>query len=172
MYLQPSTQPVATAGQRTWSSTRSFIFKQKIPESTTFPTGIRCSNSSTPYLGRITSTNTEISIITPQLVLTEIWGIIGTSGASFLCALLQDSMPGKAPQLQPWELSCTATASFSSNFKPCSQTQRCDLQSRASTGSCRYFVSFKQRDRDSAATSLDYSWMPTTEKLGAFPFDR
>lgn len=132
---------MTTAGQRTWSSTRNLIFKQKIPESTTFPTGIRCSNSSTPHLGRIRGTNTEISIITP-----EIWGIIGTSGASFPCALLPEhSMPGKAPQLQPWELSSTATASFSSNFSLALRHKDVTPKAEQVLGAAGILCRFKQR---------------------------
>lgn len=169
MHLQPSTQPVTTADRRHGPAQGvSFLSTkpQKAPPSpqesdAAIHPPLTWEESGVPTLKSALSHH--------NMVLTGIWGIIGTTGASFMCALLpQHPMPGKPPQLQPWELSCTATASFSSNFR----ALHSDTKDMTPTGSCGYFVSLKLRGWNSAATSLDYSWMPITDKLVAFPLDR
>lgn len=164
--LQPSTQPVATTGRGHGPAQGDSIFStqtQKTPPSpqesdAALHPPLTRGDSGVPTLKshyqqhyhttvgcsqRFRASSGQLEL--PSCVLCS---------QSIQCLAAQAAWKATSAQLQP------VLAQIS---EPCSQTQRQDPQSRASTGSCRYFVSFKQRGWNSAATSLGYSWMPITD---------
>lgn len=113
----PSTQPVVTAEER-GPAQRVSILSTKPQKAPPSPQESDAANHPPLTWGESGVPTLKSALSHHSGVLTEIWGITGTTGAPFMFALLPEHpMPGEPPQLQPWQLSCTAPASLGSDFR-------------------------------------------------------